>query len=60
MISKFSIQLVYLYLCSTKHIDSITLQSTSSRHSKPECINNPIMVMGFWAMFTFQLDNSKR
>ena len=26
----------------------------------PECIYNPIMAMGFSAMFTFQLDNTKR
>ena len=28
--------------------------------SMPECIYNPIMAMGFSAMFTFQLDNTKR
>ena len=26
----------------------------------PECICNPITAMGFFAMFTFQLDNTKR
>ena len=26
----------------------------------PECIYNPITAMGFWAMFTFQVDNTKR
>ena len=26
----------------------------------PECIYNPITAMGFSAMFTFQLDNTKR
>ena len=25
-----------------------------------QCIYNPIMEMGVWAMFTFQLDNTKR
>ena len=28
--------------------------------SRLEHINNPIMAMGFLAMFTFQLDNTKR
>jgi hypothetical protein len=26
----------------------------------PECVYNPITAMGFSAMFTFQLDNTKR
>ena len=29
-------------------------------NSKPERIYNPITAMGFSAMFTFQLDNTKR
>ena len=29
-------------------------------YSKPESIYNPIMAMRFSAMFTFQLDNTKR
>ena len=37
---------------------------TDSRYvtnpSLPERIYNPIMAMGFSAMFTFQLDNTKR
>ena len=32
----------------------------SSRLSMPERIYNPITAMGFSAMFTFQLDNTKR
>ena len=28
--------------------------------TRPERIYNPIMAMGFLAMFTFQLDNTKR
>ena len=30
------------------------------QQSLPECIYNPIMPMGFWVMFAFQLDNTKR
>ena len=31
-----------------------------SEESQPQRIYNPIMAMGFSAMFTFQLDNTKR
>ena len=38
----------------------IVVKVRSTRQSMPERINNPIMAMGFSAVFTFQLDNTKR
>ena len=39
---------------------SFEIVSKTSNDVKPERIYNPIMAMGFSAMFTFQLDNNKR
>ena len=35
-------------------------ENIKSQTTMPERIHNPITAMGFLAMFTFQLDNTKR
>ena len=36
------------------------MADSADNRTVPECIDNPIMAIGFSAMFTFQLDNTKR
>ena len=50
------------YFLSDNQVDtqSYSANSHSLAEPRPERIYNPITTMGFSAMFTFQLDNTKR
>ena len=42
------------------YLTPLDLQGETCSQTWPKLIYNPITAMGFWAMFTFQLDNTKR
>ena len=50
-----------MYLCFMSFSSIILELIHYTMHpSLPERIYNPITAMGFWVLFTFQLDNTKR
>ena len=48
------------YEISIQLMDGPDLKLQYKKDLLPECVYNPITAMGFSAMFTFQLDNTKR